>query len=264
MNEPSDNSAVLYERQGALAWITLNRPEALNAVNSEIRELFPRAVERAEADLQVRVIVVRGAGERAFCAGADIKEFQAPDSIVQARQVRVHGHWLQPLGNALKPSLAAIHGFCLGAGLELALACDIRVAADDAQLGLPEVGLGIIPGSGGTQRLPRIVGLGQALHLILSGGRIDADESYRIGLVSQVIRRDQLPSEVERLAGVIASRAPLAVALAKEAVHKGYDLELSDGLRLEGDLAALLLTSEDRLEAAAAFREKRRAVFKGR
>src|SRR5438552_2401459 len=120
-----------------------------------------------------------------------------------------------------------------------ALACDIRVAADDAQLGLPEVGLGIIPGSGGTQRLPRIVGLGRALHLILSGERIDADEAYRIGLVSQVIRRDQLPSEVERLAGVIAGRAPLAVALAKEAVHKGYDLELSDGLRLEGDLAAL-------------------------
>jgi enoyl-CoA hydratase/carnithine racemase len=264
MNEPSDNPAVLYERQGALAWISLNRPEALNAVNSEIRELLPRAVERAEADPEVQVVVLRGAAERAFCAGADIKEFQAPESVVQARQLRVHGHWLQPLGSAVKPSVAAIHGFCLGAGLEVALACDIRVAADDAHLGLPEVGLGIIPGSGGTQRLSRLVGLGHALHLILSGERIDADEAYRIGLVSQVVRRGQLMAEVERLASGIASHAPLALALAKEAVHRGYALPLPDGLRLEGDLAALLLTSEDRLEAAAAFREKRRPQFRGR
>jgi len=264
VNEPSDSTAVRYERQGAVGWITLNRPQSLNAVNSEIRELFPRAVERAEADPEVRVIVVRGAGERAFCAGADIKEFQAPESVVQARQLRAHMHWLRPLDSALKPSLAAIHGLCLGAGLELALTCDIRVAAHDAQFGLPEVGLGIIPGSGGTQRLSRLVGLGHALHLILSGERIDVEEAYRIGLVSRVVRGSQLTAEVERLAGVIAGRAPLAVALAREAVHRGYDLPLADGLRLEADLASLLLTSEDRLEAAAAFREKRRPFFKGR
>jgi enoyl-CoA hydratase/carnithine racemase len=264
MIERDDQAPVLYDKQGPLGWITLNRPEVLNAVNADLREHLPNAVAQAENDPEVRVIIIRGAGERAFSAGADVKEFRAPESVVEARQARVRRSWLGKLAEAAKPSIAAIHGFCLGGGLELALACDIRIASDDTQLGLPEVSLGILPGSGGTQRLSRLVGLGPALHLILTSERIGAEEAYRLGLVTKLVPRGQLLAEAERLALLIASHAPLAVALAKEVVHKGYELSLEAGLRLESDLATLLLTTEDRLEGAAAFREKRKPVYRGR
>ena len=264
MPEANGQPPLLYEKQGPLVWITLNRPDVLNAVNDEIREQLPAAIERADSDPEVRAVIVRGAGERAFCAGADVREFRAPESVVESRQARIRHPWLRNLAESSKPSIAAIHGFCLGGGLELALACDIRLASDDAQLGLPEVSLGILPGSGGTQRLSRLVGQGPALHLILSAERIDAQEACRLALVTKVVPSAQLLPEAERLALLIASRAPLAVALAKEAVRKGFDLSLEDGLRLESDLAALLLTTEDRLEGAAAFREKRKPSYRGR
>ncbi len=265
MSEEIANQVVLYEKHGATAWITLNRPEALNAINVEVCDGLARAVRHADADPEVRVMVLRGAGARAFSAGADIKEFRPLESASQSRQSLVPGNrWIDAVGGASKPMIAAIHGFCLGGGLEIALMCDLRIAAEDAQFGLPEVSLGIIPGAGGTQRLWRVVGVGHALRMILTGERIDAQEAHRIGLVTQVLPSGRLVEEAERLANVIASHAPLALAMAKEAVCKGPDLGLTDGLRLEADLSALLLTTHDYVEAATAFAEKRRPVFRGR
>lgn len=263
MNE-SSTSAVLTEREGAIAWITLNRPAALNAVDREMRERLPQAIREADSDPDVRVIVVNGAGERAFCAGADVKAFGREGSPAEYRRARLDGHWTDALESAKKPLIAAIHGYCLGGGLEIALACDLRVAAEDASFALPEVSRGTIPGAGGTQRLARIVGLGRALHLILCAERIDAAEALRIGLVTGLVPREALLAEARRIAGVIADHAPIAVMFAKEATRKSLDSDLSTGMKLEADLVSLLVSTEDRKEAGAAFREKRKPVFKGR
>jgi enoyl-CoA hydratase/carnithine racemase len=260
----SEADAVLTEKRGHVAWITLNRPEAMNSINEQVRALLPRAIDDADKDNDVRVLVLRGAGERAFCAGADIKEFRAVAAPIEYRQSRVYEHWVSSLDRVRKPVIASIHGFCLGGGLEIALACDIRIASDDAQLGLPEVSQGTMPGAGGSQRLPRTVGLGRALDMVLSGERISAQEAHRIGLVSRLTPRDKLHAETERLAELIASRAPLAVVFAKEATRKGMEGDFAAGLKLELDLCTHLLQTEDRIEAGAAFREKRKPVFKGR
>jgi enoyl-CoA hydratase/carnithine racemase len=254
---------VSYECADGVATIYLNRPAAVNAINAAMRDQLPRAVAVAEESRDVRVIVIRGAGPKGFCAGADITEFEAPESYLAARSIKQSATWLDTLADAAKPTIAAIHGYCLGGGLEIALACDIRIAAEGAWFGLPEVGLAIIPGAGGTQRLPRVVGLADALRLILTGERVDAAAALRMGLVSEVVPADQLGARADDLAGRIAGYAPQAVAYAKEAVRRGSELPVPDGLRLERDLAAVLMGTADRTEAAAAFGEGRKPVFRG-
>ena len=216
-----------------------------------------------EADPDVRVVVITGAG-RAFCAGADIKEWREPTSVVEDREDRLRLNFWQAMSRCEAPIIAAINGYALGGGCELAMCCDMRVASDQAQLGLTEVTLGIIPGGGGTQRLPRLVGQGKALELILTGRRIDAPEALRLGLVEQVVPHDQLKLAVEDLAQTIVSRAPLAVKYAKEAIVRGRELPLTEGLKVEAELYTLLRTTEDRMEGARAFQERRPPQFKGR
>lgn len=255
---------VLYDVRDQVAWITLNRPEAMNAISDGVRAQLPQAIERAEGDDAARVMVISGNGERAFCAGADVKGFVEVDSLTRLRQTRAHAHWILAFDRARKPIIAAIHGYCLGGGLEIALACDIRIAADDAKFGLPEVTRGTLPGAGGTQRLARVVGLGRALDIALSGEHISADDALRMGLVSRLVPRSQLTTTAEALALRIASHAPLSVLLTKEAVRGSLDTDLPTGLRIEADLGTLIASTEDRVEAGKAFREKRKPVFKGR
>ena len=257
-------TTVLTETRDQVAWITLNRPEAMNALSVQLRAELAAAMRAAEADAEVRVVVLRGVGDRAFCAGADIKEFVEVPSPPAYRQARVPESWITPFDLTRKPIIASIHGYCLGGGLEVALACDIRIAAEDAQFGLPETGLGIMTGVGGSQRLPRMVGLAQALDMILTGDRIDGRRAREIGLVTRVVPRADLAAETEALALRLAARPPMAMAFAKEAVRAAQDLPLRDGMRLEIDLITHLLNTEDRLEAARAFRQKRKPHFTGR
>lgn len=254
---------IMLERRGRVAWITLNRPDAMNSINNAVRDQLPKAVRAADADPEVRVIVLRGAGPRAFCAGADIKEFSASVPAIQRRQTLVHDAWIEAIDRARKPVIAAIHGFCLGGGLEIAVACDIRIAARGSTLGFPEVGLGLITGAGGAPKFLRIVGLGRAMDMMLTTERIAAEEAHRIGLVSRLVDSDKLEEEVMKVAEKIANLPPLAVEFAKEVIKKGFDSDLATASRLEGDLFALLLTTNDRLEAAAAFKEKRAPKFTG-
>ena len=255
---------VLYEVREQIAWITLNRPEAMNAISENIRAAIPAALARAEAEEDVRVIVFSGAGERAFCAGADVKGFNAVESLVNLRQSRAHAHWIGAFDRARKPLIAAIHGFCLGGGLEIAMACDIRIAAAGSKFGLPEVSRGTVPGAGGTQRLARLVGLGRALDIALSADHVSAEDALRMGLVSRLVPRAELMGAAEALAKRIAGHAPLAVLLVKEAVRGSLETDLATGLRIEADLSTLIVSTEDRIEAGAAFREKRKPKFKGR
>jgi enoyl-CoA hydratase/carnithine racemase len=261
-----EHSTVEFERRGVVALLTLNRPDAMNAIDGSMRTELPAAVRRAEDDPNVRVIVVAGAGTRAFCAGADVREFNKPQSVVEARAERQRtGGWNDVLEAVRKPTIAAIRGYCLGGGLEIALACDVRIAAEGATLGLPEVGLGLIPGAGGTQRLQRIVGLGHALWMTLSGERITAARALEIGLVTQLVSpAETLLDSVLETAERLGCGAPLAMAYAKEAVRRGGSLPMGEGLRIEDDLATLLLGSEDRTEGVQAFREKRTPAYRGR
>ena len=253
---------VELERRNGVAWITLNRPAAVNAINDAIRRHVPAVLQELDADPTTRVIVLQGAGERGFCAGADLKEKPATDNPLDASVLRTRSSWIEAFDRVSKPLIAAIHGFCLGGGLEIALACDLRVASSDAVFGLPETGLGLIPGGGGTQRLPRIIGLGRALDLLLTGDRVDAAEAYRIGLITRLSAdRAALALEVAALAERIAARPPVATAFAKEAASVGLQLDLPAGLRLERALFTMLLSSDERREARAAFQEKRPPNF---
>jgi len=257
-------AAVLSETSASVAWITLNRPHAMNAINDDVRSQLPAALRAADADAEVRVIVIKGAGERAFCAGADIKGFTEAPTPAKYRANRLQGAWVDAIDETKKPLIASIHGFCLGGGLEMALACDIRIAADDASFALPEVSRGTLPGAGGTQRLSRMIGMGRALDMLLSAERIDAAEALRIGLITRLTSRALLLAQTQTLAEHIAGHAPLAVKFAKEAMRKGTAADFSNGMKYEADLLALLLDTEDRKEAGRAFREKRKPIFKGR
>jgi enoyl-CoA hydratase/carnithine racemase len=254
---------LLVERRNQVADVTLNRLDALNALNTTLRQELKRFFTDVEHDPDVRLVVITGAG-RAFCAGADIKEWKEPGSVVEDREERRHLNFWEAMSRLDCPIIAAINGFALGGGCELAMCCDIRLASDRAQLGLTELTLGIIPGGGGTQRLPRLIGRGKALELILTGKRIEAQEALRLGLVEQVVPHEQLMPAVEDLAQMIISRAPLAVKYAKEAIVRGLELPLQEGLKVEAELYTLLRTTEDRMEGARAFREKRPPRFKGR
>ena len=255
---------VLYEAADHVATLTLNRPEVRNAMNTALREAMLERFTALASDDDVRVIVVKGAGDKAFSAGADIREFVEPLVPTQFREQRRRIDFRQVMDRCPQPIIAAIRGIALGGGLELALACDIRIAADDALLGLTEVNLAIIPGGGGTQRLPRLIGRGKALEMILTGARIGAAEALRLGLVERVVPAADVLTAALDLARELAGRAPVALRYAKEAVVKGLGMSLDDGLRLEGDLSTLLRTTEDRLEGARAFLEKRKPNWKGR
>jgi enoyl-CoA hydratase len=221
------------------------------------------ALDGAARDPGVRVIVLTGAGDKAFVAGADIAEFEGRSPVDQYRAMKQPSIYdtVERLG---KPVIAAVNGFCLGGGMELALACDIRIASAGAKFGQPEVNLGIIPGGGGTQRLPRVVGLGAAMRLILTGDLIDASEAHRIGLVEEVTATDALLSRAMAIAETIASKSPVAIAAAKEATRASLSLPLGEGLKLETALFQLCFSSEDKVEGVRAFLEKRQATFPGR
>jgi enoyl-CoA hydratase/carnithine racemase len=255
--------AICYELADGIATITLNRPAVHNAMNERMREELTACFGELVRSEDARVVVVTGTGERAFSAGADIREFVAPQVPVKFRDGRRRVDFRAAMDRCPQPIIAAIRGFALGGGLELALACDIRIAGEDSQLGLTEVNLAIIPGGGGTQRLPRLVGRGKALEMILTGARIDAREALRIGLVERVVPATEVLSSAQALARALAEKAPVALRYAKEAVVKGLGLPLEDGLRLENDLATLLRTTDDRIEGAKAFLEKRKPRFTG-
>jgi enoyl-CoA hydratase/carnithine racemase len=256
--------AIWYEAGDGVATVILNRPDVLNAMNNAMRLELLEVFTLLRTDDEVRAVVVTGAGDRAFSAGADIREFLEPSVPVRFREQHKRIDFRREMDRCPQPIIAAIRGFALGGGLELALACDIRIAAEDAQLGLTEINLGIIPGGGGTQRLPRVVGRGKALEMVLTGARVPAAEALRLGLVERVVPVAELMQTAADLARTIADKAPVALRYAKEAVVAGLELPLADGLRLENDLATLLRTSEDRVEGARAFVEKRKPRWSGR
>ncbi|MGH7335373.1 MAG: enoyl-CoA hydratase/isomerase family protein [Candidatus Rokuibacteriota bacterium] len=255
---------VRFEIAEGVATVTLDRPDVHNAMNDAMRRELTQCFTEVATRDDAHVIVVTGAGERAFSAGADIREFVEPLVPVRFREQRRRLDFRQAMDRCPQPIIAAIRGYAFGGGLELALACDIRIAGENAQLGLTEINLAIIPGGGGTQRLPRLVGRGKALEMILTGARLPAAEALRIGLVERVVPATEvLPAALE-LARTLATKAPVALRYAKEAVVKGLELPLADGLRLEGDLSTLLRTTEDRVEGARAFLDKRPPRWTGR
>ena len=250
-----------FDLQDGVAVITVDRQSALNALNQDVLAELTMAFEIAQTDVEVRALVLTGAG-RAFVAGADISELQRLSDPFAGREAALIGQDVMNTLAALPvPTVAAINGFALGGGLELALAADMRVAAPGAKLGLPEVGRGLIPGYGGTQRLPRLIGKGRALELIFTGRHVSAEEALQMGLVNRVAD-DALAAALE-LAGMAAKNAPVALGLAKEAVIRGLDLTLSEGLEVEADLFGMVTTTEDMKEGTAAFLAKRAADFKG-
>ena len=236
----SDFKALIYEKKDGIAYVTLNRPQLLNIYNIQMRDDLYQVLSAIAGDSEVRVGIFKGKGEKAFCAGADLSEFLTAPSPIEARQVRwerdVWGLFL----DIPQPLIAAVHGYVLGSGIEIALCCDIRIASDDAKFGLPEVGLGIIPAAGGTQTLPRTVGRARALEMLLTNRWISAEEAYRIGLVNRLVAREKLLQAAEGMARKIAAYNPIAVRNAKKAVMRGLDLTLKEGLDLEKMLASQL------------------------
>jgi enoyl-CoA hydratase/carnithine racemase len=254
---------LLVEVQEPCGLITINRPDKLNALNRTVLDELERALRQLEADPAARVIVLTGAGEKAFAAGADIRELAGLSPAEAIRHARAGQRLMGLVSDSPRPVVAAINGFALGGGLELALACDIRIASDKAQLGLPEVSLGLIPGYGGTQRLPRVVPRGKALELILTGDRIGAAEALSIGLVDRVVPAAELAAQARALAAAIARRGPAAVSLAKRAVHVGVDSGLEAGLAYEAAQFGVVSGTADAREGCAAFLEKREPRFTG-
>ena len=257
--------AVDYEKEGKIAIMTINRPEARNALNADVTRELNEAMVDFRDDPELWVAIITGAGDRAFCAGADIKGFVRPPAEAAAgaaaparavERVRADQIW--------KPFIAAINGYALGGGLELAMTCDIRIAAEHAELGQPEINIGFMPGAGGTQRLPRFVPRAMAAEILLTGERISAQEAYRIGLVNKVVPLDQLMAAAKQMAEAICQKGPVGVRASKEAMIKGYNLPLDEGLRLESELAAGVRSTEDFIEGARAFIEKRPPAYKGK
>ena len=259
----SESNVVQVETRGAVAVVTMNRPEKRNALDGQMRCAFIEAIEGINRDPAVRAVVITGAGDKAFVAGADIGEFEGRSPVDQWRVMKAPTVF-DALERSPKPVIAAVNGYCLGGGMELALACDIRIASRAARFGQPEVNLGIIPGGGGTQRLPRIIGLGAALRLILTGEMVNADEALRLGLVEEVIEPEHLLERAMTMAQTIANKSPVAVSAAKEATRAALSLPLADGLKLETALFELCFSSEDKAEGVRAFLEKRAANFPGR
>src|SRR5580704_13106661 len=255
---------LLCEVKDQIAKVTLNRPQVMNALNSTVFNELERLFMALLDDVDVRVILVTGAGEKAFAAGADINELVRLDIATGEAKSGRGQEVFRIIETCGKPVIACINGFALGGGCEIAMACTMRLASDTAKLGQPEVKLGIIPGYGGTQRLPRLVGKGIAMQLLLAGEMITAQEAHRIGLVNEVVPAADLIPRAEAIAQKIIANAPLAVQYTMEAVNKGMEMSLSEGLYLEAVLFAVACSSEDKKEGTTAFLEKRAAQFKGR
>ncbi|WP_290623167.1 MULTISPECIES: enoyl-CoA hydratase/isomerase family protein [unclassified Archaeoglobus] len=254
-------AAVEYREEDEILWVKFNRPEALNAINRDFVEGLKEVVEYAKRNKSVRVVVLTGEG-KAFCAGADIKMFSESSHFVARSTIEELGKVLEEMEDLEVPVIAAINGFALGGGCEIAMACDIIIASEKASFGQPEINLGIIPGAGGTQRLARIVGWKKAMEMCLTGERISAEEAYRLGLVNRVVEHEKLMDEARKMAEVIKSRSPYAIALVKQAVNRGFKMGLRDGIMYERDLFALSFSSPDAEEGIKAFVEKRKAEFR--
>src|SRR5271168_4081472 len=255
---------VLYEKKDAIAYVTVNRPKVLNALNTPTWKDLRIAFEDARDDATVLGVILTGAGDKAFIAGADIGELADATAIDAERSSRFGQSVLDLIENLGKPVIAAINGFALGGGCETAMACTIRIAVDAAKFGQPEVTLGLIPGGGGTQRLPRLVGKGRALQLILSGEMISAQEAYRIGLVNEIVPAADLIARAEAILTKIAANAPIAIKFALEAANKGMDTSQGEGLLLEASYFGLCAATDDKREGTSAFLEKRAPQFHGR
>jgi enoyl-CoA hydratase len=255
---------VLYEKKSAIAYVTVNRPMVLNALNTPTWKDLRTTFEDARDDVAIRGVVLTGAGDKAFIAGADITELAHVAAFEAEQSSRFGQEVLDLIENLGKPVVAAINGFALGGGCETAMACTIRIAVETAKFGQPEVTLGLVPGGGGTQRLPRLVGKGRALQLILSGEMISAQEAYRIGLVNEIVPAADLVTRAETILKKISSNAPIAVKFALEAANKGMDASQGEGLLLEAAYFGLCAATEDKKEGTAAFLEKRAPQFRGR
>jgi enoyl-CoA hydratase len=254
----------LYEKKGAIAYVTVNRPKVLNALDTPTWKDMRTAFEDAQNDATVRGVILTGAGSKAFIAGADITELANATPVEAERTSRFGQGVLDLIENLGKPVIAAVNGFALGGGCETAMACTLRIAVDSAKFGQPEVKLGLVPGGGGTQRLPRLVGRGRALQVILSGEMIGAQEAWRIGLANEIVPAPELIARAEAILNKIASNAPIAVKFSLEAVNKGLETSLSEGLMLEAAYFGLCAATEDKNEGTSAFLEKRAPRFHGR
>jgi enoyl-CoA hydratase/carnithine racemase len=255
---------VVYEKRGAFAYVTVNRPKVLNALNKATWADLRTAFEDARDDAAVRGVILTGAGNKAFIAGADISELARVTAFEAEQSSRFGQEVLDLIEDLGKPVIAAVNGFALGGGCETAMACTMRIAVESAKFGQPEVKLGLVPGGGGTQRLPRLVGKGRALQLILSGEMISAQEAYRIGLVNEIVPAADLIARAEAILNKIAANAPIAVKLALEVTNKGLETSQSEGLLLEASYFGLCAATEDKKEGTSAFLEKRTPQFHGR
>lgn len=259
--------SILYEKDHKLGIVklTINRPEARNALNMAVRQEIKDAIQAIEKDDQVRAVIITGAGEKAFVSGADITAFKGATPIMMEASASTLGQQLfSDIENLRVPVIAMINGFCLGGGQELAMCCDIRIASENAKFGQPEINIGIFPGGGGTQRLPRLIGWGKAKELIYTGRIIDAAEAERIGLVDKVVPQDKLEEEARQIAETIASKSPLIIKLVKKTINRGMYTDLAAGLAYEKANFALCFATEDCAEGVGAFLEKRKPEFKGR
>ena len=259
----SETQTLLEERHGRVAILTVNRPDKLNALSQQVRDEMVARLAALETDDGVGVVVVTGAGEKSFVAGADIAEFAGRAPLDQRHAMR-SPRIFDVMSSFGKPVIAMINGFCLGGGCEMAASCDLRVASEKARFGQPEIKLGLIPGGGGTQRLPRLIGHGQTMRLVLTGEMIPADEALRIGLVELVVPHDELRARTLAIAETIAAMSPLTLRIAKEAVNASRELPLEAGLRYERDLFCLCFSSQDMAEGVQAFLDKRPARWQGR
>jgi enoyl-CoA hydratase len=257
------SDTVLLEQEGRVAILTINRPDKLNALNEEVRDNMLEHLARIEEDDSIGVVVITGAGEKAFVAGADIGEFEGRSPIDQ-RQAMSGTRIFDVMATYPKPVIAMINGFCLGGGCEMSMSCDVRIASSTARFGQPEINLGLIPGGGGTQRMPRLTGFGQALRLALSGDMIGAQEAKDIGLVEMVFEPDELREKTLDYAGRVASKSPITLRVAKQAVRAAMEMPLAAGIDYERDLFCLCFSTEDKAEGVEAFLEKRKPEWKGR
>jgi enoyl-CoA hydratase len=259
----SNYETITVEKRAGVAILTINRPDKLNALNSKVHAEGVAALDELRNDEEVRVLVITGAGEKSFVAGADISEFAGKTPVTQ-RNCFLERTLFNTLDAFPKPIIAMINGFCLGGGCELALVCDIRLASAKARFGQPEINLGIIPGGGGTQRLTKLVGEGKSMEMILTGDMIDAPTALGLGLVNHVYQPEELEAKTFEMANKIAKKSPIALQMAKEAVKLASKSNLDEGLRREIDLFAICFSTEDKEEGVSAFLEKREPVFKGR
>jgi len=255
---------LLYSKEGGIGTVTVNRPEVLNALSQSVYAELYGLFEEIEEDGKVHVVILTGSGGKAFVAGADIAAMQPLDSTDMRGFIDISRKAFDRIHTLSKPVIAVINGFALGGGCELAMCCDLRVASENARFGQPEIGLGIIPGGGGTQRLSRIVGVTKAKELVYTGDIIDAHTAYSIGLINKVVSPDALMSEANELARKMVTKSSVILSLAKKAINSGMNVDLSSGLDLEAECFALCFSTEDQKEGMSAFLEKRKPAFKGR